>query len=633
MKKLCLFCLTLLLTVSLAVCSTGTNSIAENPSEITENAAVTATTSSSADDLIESAVEAVTSTSPISYDTHEESSDTTWNAAEEIAIVLSGGTASADNATVKVDGSNLTITAGGTYRLNGNLADGQVIVDADDGQVVRLILDNVEISSSTSSPLYVANAEKVVLILAENSRNVFSDADNYIYSNPEDKEPNAVLFSTANLSVYGNGELTINANFNDGIASKDGLLIAGGIITVSAVDDGIRGKDYVVIKDGTIEVTATGDGLTADNEEDTGLGYILIENGELKITSGGDAISAKTAVEVNNGILNLASGGGSGTWLDENLSAKGIKGLTSVVINGGNLSINSADDSLHSNEEIIINNGTLQLASGDDGMHADTSLTVNDGEIVVSQSYEGLESALVTINGGTVHINANDDGINVASGVDGSGGMFGGRPGGGPGAGPGQDMFAEGGDYYLYINGGYVVVNAEGDGIDSNGGIVMTNGIVLVNGPTNNGNGAFDYMSNFSISGGLLVAVGSAGMAQAPSAESAQNSVLINLDSPLAAGTIINIQDRSGNNLLTFTPLKTYQSVAFSSPDLESGNEYTINIGGNVNGEVADGLSTTDGYTGGSQYTSFSVSGSVTLLGTASGYGPGGMPGGGGGRH
>ena len=624
MKKQITFILTLLLAASLAACST-------QAAVMTEPADTGAQNTAPVVELDNNSSATEESTSPvadveITTYTHEASSDYTWEVNDEVAVVLNGVTASAESGAVQIDGSIVTISAGGTYRLSGNLTDGQVIVNSPDKEVVRLILDGVEIASSTSASIYIADAEKVIIILAEDSQNILTDGSAYVFANVEDEEPNAAIFSAADLTLYGNGELTVNANFNDGIASKDGLILASGIITINAADDGVRGKDYVVVKDGTISITATRDGLKADNDSDAALGYVEINNGEISITAGGDAVTAQTGVLINDGNLILASGGGSGAWLDETLSAKGIKGLTSVTINGGTFSINSADDSIHSNGKITINNGAFQLASADDGMHADTSLTINGGEITINQSYEGIESALITINDGNIHINASDDGINVASGVDGSGGMFGGRPG----VQPGTDMFAAGGDYYLYINGGYVVVNADGDGLDANGGIVMTDGVVLVNGPTNNGNGALDYRSNFTISGGLIVAVGSSGMAQAASADSTQNSVLLNLDSAVQAGTVINIQDGAGNSVLSYQPARIYQSILFSSSALESGKNYTVNLGGVISGDLVDRLATTDGYyLGGSQYTSFTVSSAVTVLGAISGFGPGG----GGGRR
>ena len=192
---------------------------------------------------------------------------------------------------------------------------------------------------------------------------------------------------------------------------------------------------------------------------------------------------------------------------------------------------------------------------------------------------------------------------------------------GGPGRGgrPGQETTTYTGSYYLYINGGRIVVDAAGDGLDANGAIEMTGGVVLVNGPTNSGNAALDYDGTFNISGGFFVAAGSAGMAQAPSQTSTQNALLLNLSGSLAGGTIIHIQDSAGQEILTFAPSKEYQSVAFSSAGLVSGTEYTVYYGGSSTGTNSDGLYEGGAYTPGTEYTSFTVSSVVTALGNGGG--------------
>jgi hypothetical protein len=510
-----------------------------------------------------------------------------------------------------VAGSQATITAAGVYALSGALADGQIVVDTGDEAPVYLILNGVELSSSTSAPLFISKAEEVVIVLADGTQNTITDAASYVFASAEEDEPNAALFSKANLTITGSGALTVQGNYNDGIASKDGLLIDGGVITVSAVDDGIRGKDYLVVRNGALSVTAGGDGLKADNEEDATLGYIQIEAGTVQVNAGGDAITAQSQVLVTGGEFNLTSGGGSTAVIDDTLSAKGIKAAVDVQIDGGSFTIDAADDAVHANNNITINGGVFTIASGDDGMHADQTLTINDGAIDITRSYEGIEGAVITLNGGSVHLVASDDGVNVAGGVDSSGGMRGGRPG----SAGSQDAFTYTGDYYLYINGGYLVVDAAGDGIDVNGAFVMTGGVALVNGPTMNGNGALDYDAGFNLSGGLLVAAGSAGMAQAPGGASTQNSLLLNYSATQAAGTLIHIQDSQGNAILTFAPTKDYQSLAFSSAALVTGETYTVYSGGSSSGAVTDGLVEGGVYTPGTEYTAFTVESVVTQIG------------------
>lgn len=612
--------LTIALTLMLALSACSSPGSTEESATVTETAGAAVESTLASTDTLTDSTETVAAEIPVNGETHDDAADYTWDAAEEITVQLNEDSITAGSPDVVIDGSTATITAAGTYRLSGSLSDGQVIVETEDEDTVRLILDSVEITSASSAPIYISKADKTILVLAEGSVNTITDGSSYVLADPESDEPNAAIFATSDLTITGTGSLEVNGNYNDGIATKDGLILAAGGITVSAVDDGIRGKDYVYVKEGGITVTAQGDGIKSDNDTDTSKGFITIDLGRIEVTSGGDAISAQTNVLVSGGELILDAGGGSDAVIDENLSAKGIKGGSSVTIANGIVTIDSADDSLHSNNSITINNGVVTLSSGDDGMHADTALTINAGDVRVLKSYEGIESAVITLNNGSVKVNASDDGINVSGGVDGSGMLPGGHPFGGKqgpgGPPPGQDTFNYTGDYYLYINGGLISVDAGGDGIDSNGAIEMTNGIVIVNGPTQDMNGALDYMGGFKMKGGFLVTAGSAGMAQAPDSSSSQNSLLLNLTSAQQAGTTIHIQDSSGKDILTFTPAKAYQSITYSSPYLVTGETYTVFLGGTAQGEDMDGLYESSTYSGGTEYTTFTVSETVTSIGS-----------------
>ncbi len=532
-------------------------------------------------------------------------------------LTLNGDTISISGNGVAVDGSRATITSAGTYRISGNLTDGQIVVDTEDEETVTLILNGVDIHNSTTAPINIANAEETVITLADNTENYVSDAATYVYENAEEDEPNAAIFSKDTLTFNGNGTLTVNGNYNDGVASKDTLTIASGVLIVNAVDDGIRGKDSLTVQSGTITVSAGGDGLKSDNEEDTTKGVITVEAGVINIISGGDAIQAETVVAIAGGELTLVAGGGSNSVIGEDDSAKGIKASVNIMINGGILNIDSADDAVNSNTSVVVNDGVFVISTGDDGLHADANLDINGGEITVTKSYEGIESAIITVNGGNIHIVSTDDGLNVAGGTDNSSANAGLGRGGQPGRGqrPGQENFAATGNYFLYMNGGYIAITAAGDGVDVNASIVMTGGTILVHGPTENMNGPLDYDGSFTIAGGFFVAAGSAGMAQAPDQSSTQNSVLIIFDSPVAAGTLIRVQSSDGTDLLAFVPSKQYQSILFSTPALVNGATYEVYLDGSSSGTIMDGLYQGGTYSGGSQSTSFTISNIVTQLG------------------
>ena len=561
-----------------------------------------------------------------------------------------------------VENNVVTITAAGTYSVSGDLKDGQIIVSAGEEDKVQIQLNNANLTSSNSAPIYVKSAKRVVLGLIEGTTNTITDGAEYVFEDETTDEPNAAIFSKDDLTIIGTGSLVVNANYNNGITSKDDLKIEGGQITVNAVADGLRGKDSIVILDGQITIDAKEDGMKSSNAEEAEKGYIHIAGGTLNITAGQDGIQAETNAVIADGEINIVSGGGSensssksegwGNWggmqppggqqssdatttapdmnnadsatttteETDSTSAKGLKATSNITISGGTINIDSSDDSVHSNDTIAINGGNIKAASGDDGVHADTTIEISGGDIDITKSYEGIESQSITINDGNINVVASDDGINAGGGNDAS--STSGRPG--------ENSFNSSSTCEIVINGGYTVVDASGDGLDANGSITITGGTTIVNGPENGGNGALDYDGSCDISGGILIAAGAVGMAQSPSSTSSQNSVNVALESQ-SANTIIHIEDEKGNEVITFAPSKQYQSVVVSSPELKTGSTYTVSYGGSSTGEAKGGLYTEGKYSGGTESSSFTVSETVTNLGTSGGGSMGG-PGGGNGQ-
>ncbi|HRF46432.1 MAG TPA: carbohydrate-binding domain-containing protein [Anaerolineales bacterium] len=550
-------------------------------------------------------------------ETHEDPADYQTDAATTTTLMLGGDSITIAGEGATAAGSIATIASAGTYVLSGALTDGQIVVDTGDDDPVTLVLNGVQLNSSTSAPINIVNGEKVLIQLAEGTTNTVNDAASYVYPSADVDEPNAAIFSKADLTIFGDGALNVTGNANDGIASKDGLIIAGGTITVNAVDDGIRGKDYLIVEGGALNVTAGGDGLKADNDEDPARGYISVTGGQLTIVAGGDGLQAETDLTLTAGSFTVTTGGGSSAPLASDASAKALKAGVNLVVDGGTYTLDAADDAVHSNASIVINAGAFTIATGDDGVHGETALTVNGGEINVTRSYEGLESMVITINGGTIDVVSSDDAINVAGGVDGSG--FGGR---GPRGGGGQDATTYTGVHRLFINGGTIYVESGGDGLDVNGAIEMRDGFVVVNGPTAQNNAALDFDGGFNQYGGFLVAAGSSGMAQGPGAASTQNGVLIFFSATQPAGTLVRIQDSSGQDVLTFAPAREFQSLVLSSAQLAIGQTYDILLGGTSTGTAADGLYADGTYSGGAPYASFTVQGAFTQVGTG-GRGPG----------
>jgi hypothetical protein len=254
----------------------------------------------------------------------------------------------------------------------------------------------------------------------------------------------------------------------------------------------------------------------------------------------------------------------------------------------------------------------FSIRTGDDGIHADAKLTIGGGTIDITKSYEGIESAAITVAGGDISINASDDGVNGSGGIDGSGAQQGAR---------GQDNFAQGGSTSLTITGGRLAVIAAGDGIDINGSITMSAGTVIVHGPTANNNAALDYDGTFALSGGVVVASGSAGMAQSPGTGSTQATVSVRLTTAQAAGTLVRIQSANGDQIFTFAPTKSFQSIVVSTPAVVNGTAYDVYVGGSSTGAVNDGVYEGGTSSGGTKVATVTASMASTSTGGMSGPG------------
>lgn len=505
-------------------------------------------------------------------------------------IVLTGKTATCSSDAVRIDGDTVTITDEGTYLVNGTLENGQIIVDAEKTDKVEIILNGADITSATSAAIYVRQADKLTLTCAKDSVNSLKSGGEYIAI--DENNIDAAVFSKDDLTLKGEGTLAVSAAAGHGIVTKDDLKINSGTYIIVAAGHGLCANDSIEASDATLSVTAGKDGLQAEHDDDATLGNILLENINLKVEAGGDGISASGTLGIQSGYYELKCGGGSGVKLSSaSGSAKGIKSTGVMTLEGGTFTIDSADDAIHANADILISDGYYTLSTGDDGVHADETVTVSGGTLNVLKSYEGLEGLHVEITGGTLSLRSSDDGINAAGGMDQSG-MGGGRPGGDrfgpggmwggmPGSAPGTNSGATGGvpaeSCSIVISGGTICVNADGDGIDSNGTLEVSGGAVDVSGPTNSGNGALDFDGSGTITGGIVVAVGAAGMAQ-NFTSATQGSLLLNVGNQ-AAGSEVSLRDSDGNVLVSYRTESAYATVVISCPEIVQGGQYTVSAG------------------------------------------------------
>lgn len=535
--------------------------------------------------------------------------DTQTSSNEAVQAVLSQSVAEPDltNATkitlsdtnINISGSGteekdgtVTITEGGTYVFSGSLSNGRIVVNAPDKEVT-VVLNGADITCSYSSPLYVYKASSATVYLLKDTENKLTDGESYTYSDSysssEDEEPNACLYSKSDLIIAGAGSLTVNANFNNSITSKDTLRIDSASITVNAKNHGINGKDYLTLKNAKVSVTSGGDALRSTNDSDEALGYITSVNSDLTLVSGEDGMQAETVMTISGGNINIKSGGGSGAKMSGDASAKGIKAGKNIAILDGTFTLDCCDDAVHSNGGAEISGGTFAISTGDDGVHADENLNISGGTINISKSYEGLEGATIDISGGKITITASDDGINAAGGNDESG--FGG--------GMARDTFDSSSSYYINISGGTINIDASGDGIDSNGNLTVSGGEIYVSGPTSGGDSALDYDGTAAITGGIVIAAGSSGMAQNFGDSSTQGSIMLTYQS-FASGKI-SVADSSGNVLAEYTPSKNYSCVVVSCPGLTKGGTYTVTACGQSQSVTLESIIYGSGSMGGGQ--------------------------------
>ena len=538
-------------------------------------------------------------------------SDTSYKDANFVTIQLNGNSATASSDKVQISGSTITITDEGTYVISGTLDDGMIIVNAEETDKPQIVLDNANITNSSSAAIYILEADKVFITLKEDSSNSLSNGGSFVAI--DENNIDGVIYSKQDLTLNGEGSLTISAPADHGIVCKDDLVFTGGTYSITSAGHGLDVNDSVRVSGGNFTIDAGKDGIHVENTDDGTKGFVYISNGSFDIEAEGDGIDAGYYVQIENGSFTLLCGGGyengeqhssdnwgnmgggmpggmpgggggrpggrSGTTTDTtddgSTSMKGIKGNSSILINGGTFNIDSADDGIHSNLSVYINNGSFTIASGDDGIHGEEELTITGGSIDITESYEGLEALDIKVSGGSIKLQSTDDGINAAGGTDSSG--TGGRDqmfGGGGMGGMHGGMSAGNGS--IVISGGSIFMYAQGDGIDANGTLEISGGTTIVTGPTQGDTAILDYDSSATITGGTFIGVGAINMAQTFSSNS---QGVLALQASGSGGSEIKLLDASDKEIITYTPEQNFSCIILSSPQMVTGESYTIHVG------------------------------------------------------
>lgn len=474
----------------------------------------------------------------LSLEFDSEDLDSSYNESECTKINLSGSGATVSGSGVTVENGNITITSAGSYIISGTLTDGSIKVNCSEKGTVRLILNGASISSSSTAPV-VEEAKKVLVTLADGTTNTITDKTR---QSVDDEDFSSAVYSKADLVFNGSGTLNVNAGYRNGIKSTDDLKVVSGTFNITSNEDGIIGKDLIGIKDGKFTIKSGSDGMKSTYDTDTSKGNIVITGGEFDITA--------------------------------------------------------SNDGVHCNEDILISGGNLTISSGDDGVHADDNLQVDGGTIDIKKCCEGLEGVQITLNNGDISIVASDDGINAADSSSSSGMGMGGFGGGQNGGFGGGQASSSDSSVLLTINGGNIFVNASGDGLDSNGNIVMNGGNVTVLGPTSDGDTALDFDGTFTINGGVLMAFGSSGMLETPT--TAQNGCcIVTTLGTVSANSAFSLTDSSGNVIMSYIPTKNYASAIVYSSDIKSGSTYTVTAGSTTQSITVNSNVTTNGVSGG----------------------------------
>lgn len=451
-------------------------------------------------------------------------------------VFLKDNASKSDSDSVSFDKNVVTITDNGVYILTGSLSDGQVIVNADDTDKIQIVLDGVNINCDTSAAIYCRSAKKLFVTTINDS--VLSNTKDF---ENDDKKINGVIYSKSDLTLNGSKKLTINAAYGNCVVSNDDLAITSGEYDLTSAKHTVKANDSVRIANASLNLNAEKDAVHCEND-DVAQGFVYIESGSLVINAQDDGIQASSAVKICGGDIDIQN------------SKEGITGRF-IDVAGGSISITANDDGINASDKSQqSNNDTSQKKQTNDARFSAPDSNMQAPPERMDGDMKNPSSDLPS---------KHDDEMREPP-ADMPDGGFG-----------GMDVGST--DCSLLISGGSIIVNAGGDGLDSNGIIKITGGETIIYGAENNGDSAFDYQTQATITGGSIIAIGMSGMAESFSGSSTQCSILYNLDSNGCANDKIELI-KGSKSLISATAVKSYNSVLISCPEISKG-KYTLTAG------------------------------------------------------
>ena len=495
-------------------------------------------------------------------------SQTSYDESRATQITLADQTATVTGQGASFSDQTLTITQTGTYVLTGSGKNIKLVVEAADTDQVHLVFQNLTLEGE-GTLLQINKAQEVVISLAEGSQNALTESQA-----SGDEEVKATIHSQVPLTLNGTGNLTLTALTKNALEVEDDLKVLGGTYTVKAANHGFKAEGALDIEVATLTVEAGKDGLHAEHDETTERANISLNPTQVSIAATEDGVDAGNELTIKGGTITVSQS-------EEGLEARVIRQL------GGDVTIKSSDDGVNASAGSSSKTSDTSATS----KTTDASATSNTADTSSSASQATTDSATASTSASQATADpaatsqvdqANKDkNATPPSPPAGQAPPQGGQPpqnGQGPGGMPPGGQEESDPSLQIILEGGTLTIDAEGDGIDSNGTVSISGGSLVVNGSVQGGNGPLDAAGDITITGGRVWALGTSDMLQGFAQGSTQASITANIAG--TAGQTLIILDAKGKEVARQTASKDFQAVIMSSADLVDGQTYTIQVEG-----------------------------------------------------